>query len=727
MSLLQDPVFTLFGGESITGRAPVSMRVIGRDLSGEQRDWAVREFAAFKSACRISIVPLQTKWVKLRDGTVMQMASNAGTDRVVIWPAGGSDSFGPGLYLLWSEEQTLDGSMPPQGTHAGGTVKWGTYQTEGKPEDYEDFVSVGARANHPGCVTWSSPNFTAVADGEEREVQLSWRGPGSRYFDPLMTTLNLSKYVWINGVAVKTGVDRVISAALHTVSEGNVILRVCSDRYPLDSSTPGCVTVDLVPEGVDANDCTLQKILHASRFTVDASYPATDYEVPAGSDITINKWHPMQWPYFDGNGERVAMIVLTRDSGAIDDPDPIAARDIGHRGVIFSATEWTQLQRIDPGTQANATGAFGAYGYYLRGWSESSNVATEFTVGCLLAVDFLDNTPVWVMGELKGSSTSSGSRSGRGPTSINASWSLSKNTEVSATHSIYGELFRYSLASSASNAGSGGYTSASGGATFLGKMSGSSTGEPNICIAFVGDLSRDIFAIGWSPGLASDGVSYSGGGYSTIPYASANVSAYQKHKLRYKYDVYLAGVKVADQVDGGTVDISEDSDEMTTTTPGATSMSLNFGGADEFDPDPDNYFTISEPIDSNLGPVLLDRFIDHMRIGASTGWGEQRFDNLIPGLSTYPVGLPGMYVIRDGFLGYKAVATDTARKIAYLKAYATRSQGLDILVRDTDEPAYAELLAIEPFPYNYGTGWVLSADQPIFINPAPRQIMAPPT
>lgn len=122
MSLLQDPVFTLFGGESITGRAPVSMRVIGRDLSGEQRDWAVREFAAFKSACRISIVPLQTKWVKLRDGTVMQMASNAGTDRVVIWPAGGSDSFGPGLYLLWSEEQTLDGSMPPKGRTLAGRL-----------------------------------------------------------------------------------------------------------------------------------------------------------------------------------------------------------------------------------------------------------------------------------------------------------------------------------------------------------------------------------------------------------------------------------------------------------------------------------------------------------------------------------------------------------------------------------------------------------------------------
>lgn len=89
----------------------------------------------------------------------------------------------------------------------------------------------------------------------------------------------------------------------------------------------------------------------------------------------------MQWPYFDGNGERVAMIVLTRDSGAIDDPDPIAAQVIGHGGLSSRQRSGLNSSALI-GTQANATGAFGAYGYYLRGWSESSNVA--YRVHCRL-------------------------------------------------------------------------------------------------------------------------------------------------------------------------------------------------------------------------------------------------------------------------------------------------------------------------------------------------------
>lgn len=580
MSLLNQNWINL-DGHPVTGRVPTQLVVHEEHgkLTQQQYGAVVHAYKLFSDVVHASPhkdgYHVQNR--TLTDGTRVRMTSNTGVQTVHVWPVGGE-----------SEEEFIDIllGVPSSTTHRDGytpsgapgpSAQWRDYPNKPPPPSLQH---VGTLTSHPGHVSWSSDKFKV----KKRHVQLSWRGPGSRYsrstgwsgagggtvvahedesysIGPRSPTRTDSQYLWINGRRVDTGIQKVIAAALHRPDPENnpqrVILRVCTDQYPNPGNVRRLVVCDLVPSGLTALTSSLTAVLKATAFTVTSTDAAVNYKgdanpalVPADQD----KWSHEQRPHFDDNGARLALILKEWDAAAW----PVGQGSPG--AIVYSIASlalpgFAVEQRVkfprtnsfsdsmaltvnaasgDSGGDRDATG------------SQSGTFADEYSD--VLAVDFKGDQLVHLRRRRVESRSYSGASLATWPTSGSqtASGEETRNFSIGieVIHPQHGVLVSH--AAGYSTTISGDSVDGSGTVTY------SMGAEKNQAVSVVGDLSKDIFAIGWSAGTRLNALSGSGAGvmFATDSIQLSPSIGRPSTNPQLKYDVFVKGAKVAEQLAG---------------------------------------------------------------------------------------------------------------------------------------------------------------------------------
>jgi len=549
--IFNNPNFVTFAGEPITGRTPTKTVVLGDwPMTQAQQGGVAHAYKLFCDTVRLSPAGYHVQNRVLQDGSRVRMIPNNGLDTVTVWPAGGGrptvEYFFRGVPSSSTNKRGVE-DLGPSG-------RWTNYLTMPMPAKLR---KAGALADHPGHVTWAGEGFKVNG----QEAILSWRGPGDRYATSTgwstpeggvilshavtaaqvgdMTYLYRdSSFVWFDGRAVNTGIEKIIAAALHRPDPAKldeVVLRVCSDSFPQLTGTRKLVVFDLVPTGKDA-PTGLVNILNATGFVILATYPAAQFST-ATNLPTTGTWINHQRPHFNDKGDKLATSISWRDVPIAENPPRFVA-------ACFSPTSWEMLDYFGPAgvitTDQTASTTFT--------WVPSAEPPLVDTVetayantqtmqhSVLLAADFLGTAFVHVV--LARTATqvitvnSSGTLSDCSETRL-----ISNTSNIQVVHSVHGVLATKALSDS-SNA-----TTAYQSGLYSIVKSGPGLYSNWIVTNLCGDVSRDVLAVGYSV-AAQQSISGSGGyADSSLVYATDVAATGTRETVA--YDVFVMGAAVA--------------------------------------------------------------------------------------------------------------------------------------------------------------------------------------
>jgi hypothetical protein len=685
---LHDPNFLTFAGEPITGRSPPQLLVRGNDgqLTPAQYAGVTQAYRQFKTAVNVSPAPYSVRNRVLADGTTIRLESNQGNDRVFVSPPpvlaqppqqGGLELLQDVFKAVPSSVLHRNGYTPPG--DPGPSAQWLGYRKNAPPPALEH---VAALVSHPGHVSWASDSFK---DKDGFRVQLSWRGPDDRYshssgwsaatggsfvahedhayaIGSRSVLYQDSGDLWINGRWVDTQVNKIIAAALHRPDpEGapsNVVLRVCTDNYPQPSSTRGFAVYDLVPDGAAIGDSTLAGLLKASAFDIAATHVAANFKGNLTAADT-GKWNFRQRPHFDQNGARLATSAVV--------PEPLAQFGLSYLGLVLGLPDLEILETIgyDFSDVSSENGSYGMTPSPPTYVAEASATGQrDVEESNLLAIDFLGEEVVHLRRRRVYARTSeyeSGATWG-GFNPSSGTESHSETVGISVIHSAHGVLVDYSYAFD---------TDSSWGDGDIGLSVGD---EANELVSFVGDLSRDMFAIGWSSATdlhaASGTVPGENSGTAAGPTGSG-ISRARSNPLL-KYDVYVRGVKVGDQVEGTRV-----------STAAAEGSTVNY----------------SAGVRVAAGLVFSDHTTTSLSLSTPISSRE------------YQLASPPVYPQ----VRYMHAAVEPRKKVGYL-GVCHNHVGMNVVVRDLAPGSPGE--AVESFP-DYAPGDLPTLAAPIFLEHVP--------
>jgi hypothetical protein len=540
--IFNNPNFITFSGEPITGRTPTKTLVLGDwPMTQAQQGGVAHAYKLFCDTVRLSPAGYHVQNRVLQDGTTVRMISNNGIDTVEVRPVGGGGSIITCIFRGVPSSNTNKNGV----LELGPSAKWTYHFVGGMPKA---LTPVGPLVDHPGHITWTGKGFRLGG----QEVVLSWRGPDDRYSastgwslatggDIVGHELGLigdrtylykdTSFVWFHGRPVNTGIIKVIAAALHRpdpTDKSKVVLRVCSDNYPQDSTTRGFVVFDLVPTGA-AEPGPLAGIVNATGFDILNTYPATQFSTATNLPVT-GTWVTRQRPHFNNLGDELATSINWRDVGA--NPMRLVA-------VCFDPTTWSMLSTYGPtGTSTHAKTATTSFTWVPTASPPLAESATvdfveswTFQNKVLLAADFKDAAFVYMTLSVSTTRTLTvSSYASRGAADTESRTEV--NTAlIQAEHSVHGLLATRNYSSTKLQAVS----------TYAAQHTLSQSGaeyfwQPRFA-HMVGDLSRDLFAIGL-PVAQSLSISYDGpaAGDSTLLYATGVPISSNRQTL--SYDVF---------------------------------------------------------------------------------------------------------------------------------------------------------------------------------------------
>lgn len=488
---------------------------------------------------------------RLADGAVIRIVCNSGIDRIFVTPPPG----GPQQQLSeWFRSVPASDDFTSGDDTLGPSTSW---RVPGRVTEWPDQLTPqGALEDHPGHITWSNPSLKYGG----LPIVLAWRGPRDRYAPtsgfstgtggyllphdlsgfPIGDNLFVdSRYVWINGHKVDTGINKVIAACLHehdpTDHPGEFVLRVVTDEYPSGSGFRAVATHDLVVLS-GATGSSLQSFAEAkSALHVKDTYTAGLYTPQAnigGSSTTSGAWDLWQRPHFNRSGNRLAtMIVLRGASGR------------ANHAVSFDPMTWT----IDDDFTFTATSTLDRVvtGTGPKSYTETGTSETMF----LIAADFEDDTFV----HFTATSSYETVKTGTVTDANRHSFTRDETYSLVFKHSVVGEIA--TATGTAHTEFSYDYTDAGGTRTITGSVSKTqdaltalADSPPNDGIfgnppfAFIADLSKRAFALGLPAGeatyTASGTLSATQSTSASLPEVSASAN-YGFDRLI--FDVYLDG------------------------------------------------------------------------------------------------------------------------------------------------------------------------------------------
>jgi hypothetical protein len=544
--IFNNPNFISFAGEPITGRTPTKTIVLGDwPMTQAQQGGVAHAYKLFCDTVRLSPAEYHVQNRILSDGTTVRMISNNGIDTVEVRPVGGGGSVVECIF----RGVPSSASHPSGDAALGPSGRWDRYLTTPMPASLK---KVGPLVDHPGHVTWTGKNFKV----RRQEVILSWRGPGDRYssstgWDAVAggnivghaTTIGDtavvykdSSFVWFDGLAVDTGIEKVIAAALHRPDPANlneVVLRVCSDSFPQGTGTRGLVTYDLVPTDATA-PVPLDAIISATGFDILETYQATQFSTSPSLPV-VGTWVTHQRPHFNNSGDKLAVSMQWNEAGT---PRFVAA--------CLNPTSWEILEHYSQdGETVEAQTASTSYTYVPTSsppvietaTTNRSYTLTRTQYTTLLAADFLDDAFVHMTMVQDYSSELTEASNGTSSTGTGTA-AFDTHTVMQAVHSIHGVMSTRTHDTAYLSE-----TSVSGGTGTL-SVSGPSSTITWSSALMCGDLSRDIVAVGW-PVAGQQNRTYSGSATVEAGNLVAVGAPVSFTRETSEFDVFVDGMQIA--------------------------------------------------------------------------------------------------------------------------------------------------------------------------------------
>jgi hypothetical protein len=518
---------------------------------------------------RNSLAGFVTSEGRLDDGSAFRIISNSGIHTLLLWPAGGEPpplELGDWFRAIPASNSFLNGN--------GDKPSWG-WQFPRKQGDLNGWPSrhkpLSLKTEHPGHVSWSNPTLTV----DNKPLVLTWHGPRDRYAPttghltatgggitahernpgswPGDVTLELAQdvlrdgpYVWINGHRVDTGVPKVIAACLHQYdpsgAPGQFVLRVCADRT-IASADRQLVVYDLVPAS-GAEGGTLQSFAQASAaLHVKAEYLAADNTNaanPGGGTPGAGKWDYWQRPHFNRSGTRLATLIIKVGANGTDRES---------HAVSFDPTTWAVVDDVTATITASQTSTFGS----ASPWTATYDVSQDFFVAC----DFDADTFVYVKLVLQREGEQSGESQGEVQSGVYAGTQDRLMTETyTVSHSTLGQLAQHTSTDTQHHfyrvvsAGPGLRTITHDYARTVTNGWNADAQEATAAaaphFAFIGDLSRGTFAVGYpKAGGTHAGEGHLSGTYSNsdpLQFASVDNTNVRPAML---FDVWFDGALAA--------------------------------------------------------------------------------------------------------------------------------------------------------------------------------------
>lgn len=169
-----------FDGEPITGRVPAQVRVMNNAIvTPVQYAQLAHAYKLFTDAKRVSVCDFFVQNRILEDGSRVRMESMLGQDIVMIWPAGAGGDVLPGGFYAVPTNASCRFGLPSWDPKFSGL--WADYQRDEVPPKKlrrsRVLPTTGVGVQHPGNVTWSSPQVSKNG----KPVVLSWVGSPTRY------------------------------------------------------------------------------------------------------------------------------------------------------------------------------------------------------------------------------------------------------------------------------------------------------------------------------------------------------------------------------------------------------------------------------------------------------------------------------------------------------------------------------------------------------------------
>lgn len=442
------------------------------------------------------------------------------------------------------------GYTPPG--NAGPAAAWAGYQRSAWPETLKPR---GSMLDHPGNITWSNPDIRIGSS----PVVLSWLGPSHRYarssdwdsrpafggivdwrlghyeyygIAPAHSGDNGEKYfrdgprVWVNGNPIVTPCRKVIAAALFRPDPvgdpDRVVLRLCTDEFPLEGMTRRLAFLDVEKAGSSPR-LTLADLRASPALAITASYPG-----PAISGDAAAYVHAAQRPHFNQSGTAIASLFTDRFITKFA-AGTLAVGETAVDVFYLPAGEWSNASTLNEvGTYFVPEGS--PPPYLLYEYTTNGSSVTDYTYCFVHAVDFVGDTPAALYARESGGESISWSETQRYD---NEAWptgsSFSQVRQPRTTqmvHTHYGPLFEK---------------------TYTDTADGVKTSNPTSHAVFLGDLSRNTFAIGL---LKADTVSSSSvSGPTPDPWTRTAYN--QQYEFQFWVGQGGAPVNIAGPVDGG--------------------------------------------------------------------------------------------------------------------------------------------------------------------------------
>lgn len=625
MSLLNQH-WQSFSGEPITGRTPPQTRIMNDvPMNALQAAGVAHAYKLFTDAVSVTSSKFLTRDRTLLDGTRVRLASNQGIDVVMVWPVGGMAGQVIDRWLCGvpASSTWMDGYSSAE---AGGFSNilngfefWPKYETTQPPTTLKIEKELAR-----GHVEWSSPLFVV----DKRKVQLSYRGPGSRYSPSpgfnedgvckhtdskeLLTDSNLlprknalwrflpstfddfgrdeqrtdSPWIWINNRPVSvyqaiTWPYKIIAAAFHRpdpADKGDVILRVCTGHNPVGGFTGVDTTdfrihvVDIKPVGFESDPAPLSAYLKATSFFAVATHVAANSRFNKSvAGLPTGTWAPMQRPHFDDNGARLALVVLERYTATTTSSfsGTTTSQSTRCRGVAFSLPSWEEAGAISADSESitnssTSVSAFVSTHNYTVATTQYSVTRNKYFYG----VDFHNNNLVAMIVE---DSTISESEFNSSPTSETDGSTTSRTIKL--VHSVHGVIGERTLNSTTTS-----NLQWSGGPA-LGAFTGFTKAEQRSEIhdhrlSVAADLSRDICAFAFAQGVVGGSSSTTASGVPNGAVSTSSTVA-GTDNIRLSYKCVIDGVEVG-VVNGGYISSSPPGQTAGSTSSGNTAWDTSY-------------------------------------------------------------------------------------------------------------------------------------------------------
>lgn len=553
---LQSHHFITFGGAPVTGRIPPQMIVEGGGtLTREQYGAVAHAYKLFCDARLVSIGDYLVRHRTLADGTRVTMTSLQGRDTVRVTP--------PPRVLQLVLADTFMG-VPTDAEHPlvlgeGGT--WlggiedlgpaGRWTMQAHPTEMpEKLKKAGSPNDFPGRTTWSNADLKL----HDFPVVLAVDGA----VDPER------RHIWINGRKVDTGVCGVTAACLHAPDDeepNKVVVRVVSTLED-DGETQRLATVDLVTtDGVGSFG--LLALLTVRTFFIKDTYTAEDWRRGVVFFDDDGQWTLAGPVRFNKAGTQLATIIAIRDcSYEVSGDATISETVVGRVGVAMDATTWTIDTRVEQPAITHSEGTSTSTGSDI-GSSSGSGSANEDRI-YLVDVNFLDDALVHVKLRWQNSveSSSEASWSGSGGSEGTLSSSSTTSSTLTLTHSVHGELYTATAASSSAFTATGDINPE---AVLDWTVEHTFPYADWSKVVYCADLGRDVFAFGTT---AATAMSESAAGATATSGSATTDIAFQPHL----FELWMAGERQVSDTSGSYVNDAASTGTTTTATgmPGGT-------------------------------------------------------------------------------------------------------------------------------------------------------------